>query len=86
VAGYDVLIKPSALKELDSVGSRRLRRALAARIQALAADPRPTGCRKLAGGDRYRVRSGEYRVVYSVDDAQRAVLVVKVGHRKDVYR
>jgi mRNA interferase RelE/StbE len=86
VAGYDVFIKPSALKELDSVGSRRLRQRLVEHIQALATDPRPQGCTKLAGGDRYRVRTGAYRIVYSVYDGQRAVLVVKVGHQRDVYR
>jgi mRNA interferase RelE/StbE len=86
VAGYEVLIKPSALAELDSADSRKLRRALAERIGDLAALPRPPGCRKLSGSDRYRVRVGTWRVVYSVDDDSRTVLVVKVGHRKDVYR
>jgi mRNA interferase RelE/StbE len=86
VAGYDVFIKPSALRELESVGSRKLRRNLAERIQALADDPRPLGCKKLAGGDQYRIRRGAYRVVYSFEDERRMVLVVKIGHRKDVYR
>jgi mRNA interferase RelE/StbE len=86
VAGYEVLIKPSALAELDSADSRKLRRALAERIGALAALPRPPGCRKLSSSDRYRVRVGTWRVVYSVDDENRTVLVVKVGHRKDAYR
>jgi mRNA interferase RelE/StbE len=86
VAGYEVLIKPSALAELDSADSRKLRRALAERIGVLAALPRPPGCRKLSGSDHYRVRVGTWRVVYSVDDDSRTVLVVKVGHRKDVYR
>lgn len=86
MAGYEVLIKPSALKELDSLGTRKLRRAITAHIQALAGDPRPHGCRRLAEGDRYRIRYGTYRVVYSVDDALRTVLVVKIGHRRDIYR
>ena len=86
MAGYEVLIKPSALAELDSADSRKLRRALAERIGALAALPRPPGFRKLSGSDRYRVRCGTWRIVYSVDDDRRTVLVVKVGHRKDVYR
>jgi mRNA interferase RelE/StbE len=86
VAGYDVFIKPSALKELESVGSRKLRRNLAEHIQALADNPRPPGCKKLAGGDHYRIRRGAYRVVYSIEDERRIVLVVKIGHRKDVYR
>ena len=86
MAGYDIFIKPSALRELESVGSRKLRRNLAEHIQALADDPRPPGCKKLAGGDRYRIRRGAYRVVYSIEDERRAVIVVKVSHRKDVYR
>ena len=86
MAGYDVFIKPSALRELESVGSRKLRRNLAEHIQALADNPRPPGCKKLAGGDQYRIRRGAYRVVYSIEDERRIVLVVKIGHRKDVYR
>ena len=86
MARYEVLIKPSALKELESVGTRKLRRNLVEHVEALADNPRPQGCPKLAGGDRYRVRCGTYRIVYSVDDERRIVLVVKVGHQKDVYR
>ena len=86
MASYDVFIKPSALKELESVGSRKVRRNVAGCIQALGREPRPFGCKKLAGGDRYRIRIGRYRVVYSVDDEHRAVRVFKVGHRKDIYR
>jgi mRNA interferase RelE/StbE len=86
VAGYDVFIKPSALKELESVGSRKLRRNLVEHIQSLADNPRPQGCRKLTGADQYRIRRGAYRVVYSIEDERRVVIVVKVGHRKDVYR
>jgi mRNA interferase RelE/StbE len=86
VGRYEVFIKPSALKELESVGSRRLRRNLAEHIQALAGNPRPPGCKKLAGGGQYRIRRGAYRVVYSIEDERRIVLVVKIGHRKDIYR
>ena len=86
MARYEVFIKPSALKELEAVGTRKLRRNLVERIEALADNPRPQGCAKLAGGARYRVRHGAYRVVYSVEDERRIVLVVKIGHRKDVYR
>jgi mRNA interferase RelE/StbE len=57
------------------------------RIQALAAEARPPGCEKLSGSeDRYRVRQGRYRVVYHVDDPSLTVTVVKIGHRRDVYR
>ena len=56
------------------------------RIRGLAADPRPPGCEKLSGRDRYRLRQGKYRIVYSIGDENLVVYVVKVGHRKDVYR
>ena len=56
------------------------------RIASLARDPRPAGAEKLVGGDRYRIRRGPYRVVYAIDDAERRVLIVKVGHRREVYR
>ena len=86
MAGYEGFIKPSALKELESVGGRKLRRSLAEHIQALADYPRPPVCKKLTGADRYRIRRGAYRIVYSIEDERRIVVVVKVGHRKDVYR
>jgi mRNA interferase RelE/StbE len=62
------------------------RRRIVRRIQSLASDPRPSGCETLTGDDRYRVRQGDYRVVYGVDDVAREVLIVKVGNRRDVYR
>lgn len=64
----------------------RERQGIVERIGRLANDPRPRGCEKLAGGERYRVRQGDYRIVYSVEDALLVVWVVKVGHRRDVYR
>jgi mRNA interferase RelE/StbE len=86
VARYEVFIKPSALKELESVGTRKPRRSLVEHVGDLADNPRAQGCTKLAGGDRYRVRCGAYRLVYWVEDERRIVFVVKIGHRKDVYR
>ena len=86
MASYRVLIKSSAVKELEAIPTKRERGRIAARIRALAEDPRPPGCEKLHREERYRVRQGRYRVVYSVDDDEGVVLVVKVGHRKDVYR
>jgi mRNA interferase RelE/StbE len=55
-------------------------------LAALAADPRPPGCQKLATGDGYRVRQGDYRIVYTVDDEDRVVEVYKIGHRREIYR
>jgi len=87
VALYRVLIKTSAGKELAAVGSKTDRARLVSRIQSLATDPRPHGSEKLAGyADRYRVRQGNFRIVYLIDDEASAVTIFKVGHRKDVYR
>ena len=86
MAKYDVFIKPSALKELEAVGSKKDRQRIVRAILSLAQDPRPAGCRKLSGRDRYRLRSGQYRIVYAVQDAILVVTIMKVGHRRDVYR
>jgi len=87
VAGYRLLVKPSAAKEVEAIGAKRDRQRAVNRILALAADPRPSGCEKLAGNEgRFRIRQGQYRVVHSFDDAARAVEIVKVGHRREVHR
>ncbi len=87
MASYRLIIKTSAGRELAEVGSRSDREKIVSRIRALASNPRPQGSEKLAGyADRYRVRQGNYRVVYLIDDASRTVTIFKVGHRKDVYR
>jgi mRNA interferase RelE/StbE len=87
VASYRVLIKPSAAKEIEAVDQKKDRQRIVASILALANDPRPIGYEKLAGqSDRYRIRVGRYRIVYSIADAELVVLVVRVADRKDVYR
>jgi mRNA interferase RelE/StbE len=87
VASYNLLIKPSAGKELQTVGSKADRQKIIAKIQALASDPRPRGSEKLAGySDRYRIRQDNYRVVYLIDDSASVVTIYKVGHRREVYR
>ena len=86
MARFEVLIKSSAAKELESLANKKDRRQVADRIRRLADDPRPPGCQKLSGRDRYRIRQGVYRIIYSIHDKQLVVVVVKVGHRKDVYR
>lgn len=84
---YRVLIKPSARKELLAVPTKKDRQRLVRRIELLGDEPRPDGCQKLtAHGDRYRVRQGQYRIVYEIRDKELVVLVVKLGHRRDVYR
>lgn len=86
MAGYRLAIKPSAVKEIEAVGPKKDRRKIVALISGLADNPFPPGARKLSGRSRYRLRSGRYRILYEVADAERQVVVVKVGHRKDVYR
>jgi mRNA interferase RelE/StbE len=85
VAKYNILIKLSAVKEIENIPQRdRLR--IIQRIQALANNPRPQGCEKLTGENRYRIRQGVYRIVYLVSDRELHIIVVKVGHRRDVYK
>ncbi|MBW8876561.1 MAG: type II toxin-antitoxin system RelE/ParE family toxin [Acidobacteria bacterium] len=87
MARYRLVIKESAAKEIESVGQKRDRQRIVERIRSLSENPRPFGCEKLSGHqDRYRVRAGRYRIVYAIRDEELVVYVVKVGHRKDVYR
>jgi mRNA interferase RelE/StbE len=87
VAEYRLLIKPSAAKEIEAVATKRDRQRIVSRIGSLAAEPRPLGSEKLAGPRAlYRIRQGQYRVVYYIDDRQQAIVVIKVGHRREVYR
>jgi mRNA interferase RelE/StbE len=75
------------MKEIGEIGTKKDRRRIVARISAVAGEPRPPGCEKLAGSDiRYLIRHGNYRVVYAVDDHAQEVEVIKVGHRGDVCR
>lgn len=83
---YSLSINPSTVKELEGIPLKKDRQRIVAAIQKLAAEPRPHGCEKLAARDGYRVRQGRYRLIYLIDDDARAVVVVKVVHRKDVYR
>ena len=87
MAGYRVLIKTSAAKEFEAAGSKADRQRIVDRIRALANAPRPKGAERLAGyTDRYRIRQGNYRIVYLIDDGRREITIFKIGHRKDVYR
>jgi mRNA interferase RelE/StbE len=86
-ARYKLQIKESAAKELGSLGNKKDREKIATRINSLSTDPRPPGSEKLAGVEnKYRVRQGNYRIVYSIDDENRTILIVKIGDRKEVYR
>lgn len=86
MAKYKILIKASAAKEIQNITTRKDRRGVVEKIRKLADDPRPGGCEKLSGQDRYRVRQGNFRIIYSINDDRLVIHVVKVGDRKDVYR
>jgi len=87
VAAYRLLMKASAAKESEAVGSKTDRKRIVDRIRSLAGSPCAHGTEKLAGSaNHYRVRQGQYRIVYLIDDGRQEVTIFKVGHRKDVYR
>lgn len=85
MAPYQVALARSAEKELLALDAPLVRR-IYAKIEALASSPRPHGCKKLEGGGGWRIRVGEYRVIYTIDDAKRVVDVSAVRHRRDAYR
>ena len=85
MASYKLLIKPSAAKELEAL-PRKERSRIVTQIKALADNPHPPGSEKLSGEEKYRLRQGDYRVLYSIQDASATVTIVKIGHRRDVYR
>jgi mRNA interferase RelE/StbE len=85
MAAYKIFFKKSVWKDFERITKEDLERILT-RIKILSKDPRPPGCEKLTGQARYRLRQGRYRIVYSIQDDEHTVWVVKVGHRKDVYR
>lgn len=83
---YKLLIKASAAKELKAIPNKKDRRRIVKRIQSLENNPRPRGSQKLSGKERYRIRQGQYRIVYAIEAGELVVYIVKIGHRKDVYR
>ena len=85
MANYKVLVKKTAADELGRSPKRELIR-LIERIRSLGENPRPFGCEKLSAQERYRIRQGNYRIVYSIDDDGRTVQIFKIGHRREVYR
>jgi mRNA interferase RelE/StbE len=82
---YTLRIKRSAERELGALPKPDLKR-MVGRIQQLAFQPCPLGCQKLSDVEAYRIRQGDYRVVYTVDDKARVVEIIKIGHRREVYR
>jgi mRNA interferase RelE/StbE len=82
---YSVSILRSAQKSLGSIPSAFQDRIVTA-IRRLASNPRPPGVKKLAGRDAWRIRAGDYRVIYEIEDADLMILVVDIGHRREIYR
>ena len=85
MAEYKIFFKRSVEKDFKVIPKNDLKKILD-RIQALAEEPRPQGCEKLTGQQKYRLRQGRYRILYSIQDDELTIWVVKVGHRKDIYR
>jgi mRNA interferase RelE/StbE len=85
VVKYKLQIKPSAVKELEKLPRKDLQK-IVKKIQLLSIDPRPVGCEKLSGEEKFRIRQGNYRIIYSIEDDRLIVFVVKIGHRRDIYR
>lgn len=85
MANYRLIFKKSVAKDLRPIPNNDVARLLQ-RMQALQEDPRPAGSEKLSGQERYRVRQGVYRIIYEIADGLLIVTVVKIGHRKEVYK
>ena len=85
MASYELVFRKSVAKDLRVFPKQDVKRIMQ-RIRVLADDPQPPGCEKLSGQERYRIRQGVYRIIYEIEDSRLVVLIVKVGHRRDVYR
>jgi mRNA interferase RelE/StbE len=85
MASYEIVFRKSVAKDLRVLPKKDVQRVLT-RIRELSSNPRPQGCEKLSGLERYRIRQSNYRIVYEIQNARLIVLIVKVAHRKDVYR
>ena len=81
---YNVLMTTSAAKELEKVPATD-RRRIVEKIRALGVNPRPAGCEKLSGDDKFRLRQRDYRILYEIGDTELIVTVVRIGNRKEVY-
>ena len=85
MASYELIFRKSVAKDLRVFPKRDVKRIMQ-RIRSLADEPRPPCCERLSGRERYRIRQGDYRIIYEIEDRRLTVLIVKVGHRRDVYR
>jgi len=84
MGAYEIFFKKSVWKDFKSIPGKDLAKILEC-IESLSDDPRQSGCKKLSSQEKYRLRYGRYRIIYSIQDKELTVWVVKVGHRKDVY-
>jgi len=85
MASYELVFRKSVASDLRTLSKKDISRLLK-KITALVKEPRPVGCEKLSGQERYRIRQGSCRVIYEIQDHKLIVLVVKVGHRREIYR
>jgi len=82
---YEIIIKPSAQKDLDKLPIHELRK-IASKLKQLEYNPRPIGIQKLSNDEGYRIRSGNYRIVFIIDDKSNSILIYRIKHRKDAYK
>ncbi len=82
---YKIEFKKTAAKELNSLPNREIKKIVVA-INLLVENPRPTNSKKLSGSERYRLRIGDYRILYEIENQVLIIYIVKIAHRKDVYR
>ena len=85
MALYNVYLRSTVEKELKFIPKKEQVRILK-RIKSLAANPKPYGCEKLTGQNKYRIRQGDYRIIYTIHDNELVIWIIRVGHRKDIYR
>ncbi len=86
MASYELCFKKSVAKDLRAVSSKRDLKKILERIEALASEPRPSGCKKLSGNEYYRIRQGAYRIIYEIIDHKLIVHVIRVARRSRVYK
>ena len=85
MAKYELVVRPSVGKDTKAIPANDMRKILQ-KMKALCDNPRPPGCVKLSGKEYYRIRHGRYRIIYEVQDFRLIVVVVKVGHRREIYK
>ena len=85
MASYRIVLRKSAAKEIEKLDQKNISRVIG-KIQALSVDPRPPGCKRLSGEEKFRIRAGAYRILYQIVDHELIVTIVRARHRRDAYR